>query len=588
MASLKVQMRSLYWDFMVTDSVPHIEGEADPYLPRNPVVLLAHDAWSQLPQQLYAVHYGKLLRARLSLISAGEARLESEQLWSPVDPAEWGDALHPLLRRYLHEFNSSPIVFPSAGIAVIDKIAAMSDGRALILSVGDGYARDLNLRLSSFADVIGAYRKSSRFPVNFQLIAAWTRARGGAVIDVTMSSGETLQLQLMSHSSTEERLQAIARCVDSALFSSSHHLIEACAGLGSSVSLATRLNLLQMSRHDPKVFAAADRQILQALRKNITIDRDAWRPALEKVWENHLMYPSDDSLPRRIAAVAMYCNHWGFARSVLRHELTMRGDNADDLSNLAWCEARTGRLTLAKELVTCALQIDGSSELAREIDRRVSDRMNARDEQWLVELRHPELPLVLEPLDDSHADAYCRQYRDPQIAVMTGLPALKTVDEVREWIHSQDEEKGRVNFAVMHADWGFVGFINLAVSEHAAFFCFWTGVDYQGSGFATAAGRLVCAYAATQGVPLMLTSAYKDNHRSIRALGRIGFQEMKIRACPPDQDRIFFSLFDPASGEFDDGRELVDYYARENLPMRFEGYPDHAVDGGNPLDGVRS
>ena len=210
--------------------------------------------------------------------------------------------------------------------------------------------------------------------------------------------------------------------------------------------------------------------------------------------------------------------------------------------------------------------------LASEIERRISPRFAARDAHWMVALKHPSLPIILEPLDESHAEAYWRQYRDPQIAVMTGLPALNTLDEVRRWIQSQPDEQGRVNFAVMHADWGFVGFINLAVSRHAAFFCFWTGVDFQGAGFATAAGRLVCAHAATLGVPVMLTSAYKDNHRSTRALSRIGFIPLSIRALPPDQDRVFFSLIDPSVGPVDSTRELVDYYAREKLPLQFEGY----------------
>ncbi len=560
---------NLAWDLAVPGSTPQLQGESGPYQSQNPVVLLAHDAWSQLPQQLYAVHYGKLLRADLSLL--GDGRQDSEKLWLSADPAEWGSGLAVLLHRYLHEFNSSPIVFPCKGIEVIDKVISLSAGRALVISIGDGHSRELKLRLATFAEVIGAYRESGRLPVNFQLISEWMRTRGGEVLDVAMSSGETLQLQLIGQSATADRMQAISRCIDPALFSSSHHLVEACRNLGSSVSLATRLNLLQMSRHDPKVFAAEDRQILQALSKHADVDRDAWRDALEKVWENHQMYPADNSLYRRIADVAMHCHHWGFARSVLRQGMLAGGDHPEDLSNLAWCEARTGELTLAKQLVTRALALEASSPLALEVDRRVSQRLKARDSAWLVELRHESLPIVLEPLDESHADAYWRQYRDPQIAVMTGLPGLKTVDEVRHWIQSQDNEKGRVNFAVMHADWGFVGFINLAVSEHAAFFCFWTGVDFQGAGFATAAGRLACAYAATQGVPVMLTSAYKDNHRSVRALGRIGFREIAIRACPPDQDRIFFSLIDPSAGAVNCADELVDYYAREKLLMQFEG-----------------
>lgn len=571
--------RRFSWNLSDPGCRPRLQGDDTPYRAGNPLVVLAHDAWSQLPQQLYAVHYGKLLRAQLALTQPDEVKQGGDNLWTNAELMEWGNALQPLLQRYLQEFNSSPIVFPSTGIDVVEKIVDLSAARALIISMSDGHSHERKLRLTAFSEVIGGYRESGQLPVNFQLFAEWMRARGGDVVDVALSSGDTLQLQLICAQGTNERLKAISRCIDSALFSSSQHLIEVCKSLGASVSLGTRLNLLQMSRHDPKVFAAEDRQILLALSKGNDFDRDAWQSSLEKVWENHLMLPSDDTLHRRIAAVAMHCSHWGFARSVLRRGMQIHGENAEDLSSLAWCEVRTGNLGGGKQLVARALAMGASSALTLEIDKRIADRSAMRDANWLVELRHESLPIVLEPFDLSHAEAYTRQYRDPQIAVMTGLPALKTVDEVRHWIGEQEKEKGRVNFAVMHQDWGFVGFINLAVSEHAAFFCFWTGVDFQGAGFATAAGRLACAYAATQGVPVMLTSAYKDNHRSIRALRRIGFREMSIRACPPDQDRIFFSLIDPLAGEVDVADELVNYYSREKLPMQFQGRAPARIDG---------
>ncbi len=562
----------LHWNIADPAGQPHLSSDDEVYRPGNAVVLLAQDAWSQLPQELYAVHYGKLLRANTALIEASEHKSPEQQLWSDADPLAWGERLTPLVDHYLRELNSSPVAFSAIAIDVLSKTLELSGRNAFIVSIGDGHSREKRLRLNSFAQVIDSYRKSRKLPVNFQLIAEWMRTNGGEVVDVAISTSINLQLTLISPSATKERLQSISRCIDTALFSSSHHLIEACKSLGTSVSLETRLNLLQMSRHDPRVFAVADVQIVQGLRKNVLIDRDAWSSALMQVWQNHRMYPTDQSLHRRIATVAMHCNLWGLARKILRVGLQTVGENAEDLANFAWCQARTGQLREAKSLVARALALDSSSELALEIDRRLSHRLAARDHQWLVDLHHESLPIILEPLDDSHAEAYCRQYRDPQIAVMTGLPALTSPDEVRHWIRSQQDEEGRVNFAVMHADDGFVGFINLSVSAHAAFFCFWTGIDFQGSGFATAAGRLVCTYAAKIGVPVMLTSAYKDNHRSIRALERIGFVRMNIRAYPPDHDRIFFSLIDSDSGPVDSAIELVNYYAREKLPMEFEGY----------------
>jgi len=562
----------LRWDILSSDSDPYLIGDEASYQPGNATVLLAHDAWSQLPQELYAVHYGKLLRANLSCIKSGEWKTEQQELWSHAEPADLGERLSPILTHYLCELNSSPVVFSALAFGLISKIFDLSNQHTLAISIGDGHSREMRLRLTSFAQVIDAYRTSAKLPVNFQLLATWVRAIGGEVADIPMSSSLNLQLKLVSPNATQQRLQTILRCVDSALFSSAHHLVEVCKNLSSSVSLEARLNLLQLSRYDPSVFALLDRDIVHRLNKNIDIDRDACRYSIEKVWENHCMYPSNEFLYRRIATFAMHCNHWGFARTVLQSGLQVAGKNAEDIANLAWCEARTGHLDLGKKLVDQALTLDPKNTLALEIDRRISHRFAVRDTRWMASLGHPSLPLTLEPLDDSHAEAYWRQYRDPQIAIMTGLPALSTLEEVRTWIQSQPNEPGRVNFAVLHADWGFVGFINLAVSAHAAFFCFWTGVDFQGSGFATAAGRLSCTYAAQLGVPVMLTSAYKDNHRSLRALSRIGFTPLNIRALPPDQDRIFFSLIDSSAGQVDSERELVDYYAREKLPMQFEGY----------------
>lgn len=560
------------WDILDPSSSPHLSGYQSIYRSGNSIVLLAYDAWTQLPQELYAIHYGKLLRADLDVIKAGKSKQEKQQLWSDAPHSAWGEQLAPMLAHYLLELNSSPIVFAASAFDILANLFDVSNHDALVIAVCDGHSQETHLRLTSFAELIDAYRNSEKLPVNFQLIANWLRAHGGEVVDISVSKAFHLQLSLVGKTNTVQRLQAIASCVDAALFAAADHFVEICKHLSQSVSLEARLNLLQISRYDPKVFAAEDKQIIQALAQRQEIDRDAWRLALLQVWKNHQLYPTDPTLHRSVSSVAMHCNHWNIARAVLQHALQGNASNSEDLANLAWCEVRTGNLMLGKSLVEQALSLDPANALASEVNRRIAQRLAIRDTGWMVELRHSSLPIVLEPLDDSHADAYWRQYRDPQIAVMTGLPAMNTLQDVRDWIKGQQEESERVNFAVMHQDFGFVGFINLSVSEHAAFFCFWTGVDFQGAGFATAAGRLACQYAVSQGVPIMLTSAYKDNHRSIRALGRIGFNPMSIRAHPPDQDRVFFSLIDSSAGHVNHEIELVEYYARENLPLKFVGY----------------
>ncbi len=545
-----------------------VEGTS--YRAENPLVVVAHDAWSQLPQELFAIHYGKLLRANLSTLRS-EAHDAEKNCWDPVEDQSWDYRLHSLLAHYRMEFNSSPLVYPLGGLRILDSILAIAPRGAFVLACSPGSVKDLSLRLTSFNDVTVGYRDSGYLPTNFRFFAEWVRSQCGVAAEVELPDQRVLQtLMLGGEAHGKDVLDAVLRCVDVSLLASSTHLVEVVRNLGGAASLDLRLVLLHMSRFDPAVFRAGAGDLLRALSQPGQPDLHAWRDALNRVWQNHLLCHSTDDLSTWLAQAAMHCGHWGLARAILRQSLAEQGENSNDLANLAWCEARTGRLGKAIELVTRALGMDSVHSLAIEVSRRLEERLALRDSCWKVELQDSALPIILEPLDASHAHALSHQYRDAQIAVMTGLPVMSDPDKVRQWILESDQDPGRVNYAVMHQDWGFVGFINLAVSGHAAFFCFWTGVDFQGQGFATAASRLACRHAAACGVPLMLTSAYKDNHRSLRALERLGFNELAVRALPPDHERIFFSLVDTTAAEaYDCDAELVAYYRRENLPMEF-------------------
>lgn len=549
----------------------------------RPVVVLAHDAWSRLEQQLYAVHYGKLLRARLDLLASEPGADGEASLWESTGEDAWDIRLAGARARYLTEFNSAPIVYPSSAFTLMNQLRTQFAGPMLVIAFGEGQGDEIGLRLGSFAAVTGQYRSTRRLPLNFPLLADWAQQQGGQSAGTPLGQGRHFQLSVFGVVDPGRWMARIFRCVDPALLAGAEQLATVMKSLGAGAALESRMNLLQLSRHDPAVFLAADKELNAALAKTPDFDRAGWRVALRRVWENRAACSEAQRLHQHLAPVMMRCGDWGYVRQMLQQGMQEQGADPTDLAQLAWCEIRTGELERGASLVRQALAAEPDCPLALQVADRLAGRVARRDHAWHVTLRDERLPLVLEPLDDSHADALLHQYRDPQIAVMTGLPALNNIAEAREWIAASDAEQGKVNFALMHRDGGFAGLINLAISEHAAFFCFWIGVDFQGQGLSSAAGRLVCRHAAGQGVPVMLTSAYKDNHRSIRALRRIGFLDLSIRACPPDHDRKFFSLIDPGAGELDGNAELQAYYQREQLPMVF--VPPEADTGAEAANG---
>lgn len=537
----------------------------------NPVVILAHDGWRRLPQRLLAVHYGKLLEADLELIRNMESGTSERPDWRPVEDGLESGAFAPVFSRYLEEFNSTPICYPEGAIAALRRWRRVARHGYLLLAAGIGMASELNMRLHTFPDLVAAYRDDGKLPVHYGLIAHWARLHGAASAEQDLEDGRAMQIVMEAADGASERLTVLADCFDPTIYSRQTLMADVMRWVGGVHKLEHLRQLVRLSGHDPVLLAEISRDLALAFTKSMDCDRLGWRNTLDEVWENFLPELAKMRVHERLANVAMHCGHWQLARKALVRGMRHHGESAGDMANLAWCEMRTGQMDKGLGLVAQALAMDPENALALQVRARMQERLSRRDDRWLVELRDEQLPLTLEPLDLSHADAYFIQYRDPQIAIMTGLPQLKSVEDTRQWIQSAPNERGRVSFAVMHRDHGFVAYVNLAVSGHASFFCFWTGVDFQGQGYATAAARLVFRHAAAMGVPLVLTSAYKDNRRSIRALERLGFSRIPSQALPPDQDRIFFVLSDAVSGEVDAHRELVEYYEREGLPLKFAG-----------------
>jgi RimJ/RimL family protein N-acetyltransferase len=177
----------------------------------------------------------------------------------------------------------------------------------------------------------------------------------------------------------------------------------------------------------------------------------------------------------------------------------------------------------------------------------------------------------LEPLTKDHAPAFFNQYQLTDIQQMTDLPRFTNVSEVYKWIKEETAVKNSYNFAVVLPVTGFAGFVNLIVSEHAAFFGIWLGEKFQGLGLGTQTGRLICHHALQGSLSVIFTAAFLTNHRSIQMLKKVGFETLPISAYAPHDDRAFFMLTDDPAIKQNRNSELINYYQREDLPHRF--YP---------------
>jgi len=191
------------------------------------------------------------------------------------------------------------------------------------------------------------------------------------------------------------------------------------------------------------------------------------------------------------------------------------------------------------------------------------------EKHFLKKLQISQLSVELEPLTTEHAEAFFEQYRDPFIRKLTNLPTLTSTKEVEDWIAEDTSSANSYNYAVLLPKQGFVGFVNLTVSEHAAFFGIWLGTKYQSKGLGTEIGHYVCQQALESGLKAVLTSAFLTNPVSINMLKKIGFETLSVRADAPHDDRVFFIMTNDPSIQLNGNFELIDYYRREQLPFTF-------------------
>jgi RimJ/RimL family protein N-acetyltransferase len=149
--------------------------------------------------------------------------------------------------------------------------------------------------------------------------------------------------------------------------------------------------------------------------------------------------------------------------------------------------------------------------------------------------------LVLEPLDAAHAGDFLYQYRDQQISLMTRLPELASAEEFADWVDERAAQPRRIDLAVMHAKYGFVGVVSAHWETEGAFIHFWLGADHQGRGLAARAARLLLRQLTAQGIERAFTAVYPDNLRSLRVLQGLGFKRLPMRASAPEADMLFLA-----------------------------------------------
>lgn len=171
-------------------------------------------------------------------------------------------------------------------------------------------------------------------------------------------------------------------------------------------------------------------------------------------------------------------------------------------------------------------------------------------QQALVqELRQQPYPLQalqqgqisLTPLRFHHVADFIWQYADPSIGQLCNLPVFQSAEHWMTWLYLCQQEPARHLFAVMHNDYGFIGSVSLQVFDGVGFFYYWLGTDFQGQGFGPIAVNLLLQLGQQHlGMSCCYAKVFEYNLVSDKAISKLGFQRLALRALPPSEAEVFY------------------------------------------------
>ncbi len=538
-----------------------------PWQARNPVAFIAHDLLHRLPQRLLAVQYGQVFEADPRLLE-GE-RLEPEQAWHRREPAQDDATLEEIRRRYAGVVSSAPLGVGERLPRLVEQIHAVAPRGYLALHAAPGTASRRSLRLLGVDTALKMYHKGRTLPVDFELVSAHAQRSGAQVWSRELADGWVMHAAV-GRTGDAQRLLGLCTPALEADFGDTPALAVAMRAATKQPDSAAVLALLRSAHFDVDVFRAACPALHERLLLRPVHNVCAWSQALRAVWAQVLPNALAPALHRDLALCAMRVADWSLAKQAWEGGIEAHGPSVQDLVQLGWCYLRTGDPARAAIHLRKALAMQPTHPVAVEASECLRSRLSRRDNAWRQEIDRRAKGLVLEPLDALHLDALAHQYRDPQIAMMSGMPVLPADGNLRRWFDAEFVREDRTDYAVVHVDHGFVGSVSLEMDAGCALFAFWIGADFQGQGFAVSAGRALCEFAASRGVRRIFASAYADNARSLRALAAIGFRRLPLRSTAKDNPRIFFARMPRGVSEAELVQAHFDLHQRRKLPVEFE------------------
>lgn len=486
-----------------------------------PLVIISLGALSQPPHQAASIQYGK--RWQANTLDAPPEQWQAME----TSPEDWED----VLQYYQSVLSCSDFTLPVAAAQQLSQLASQWHGNVLCLAMEPACLNLHELRQG----------RGSHGELNLDALARYQAQQGAFTWAQRINQQHCLYLSWLSPNGTDQLFASLTRQLDVTRLNITANLLTMARHNTAIVAETDQLpHWLAMSGYDPALLAGLPDTSLHAPDNWPEHSLQAWRDALASTWANYLPTWYSAEILLRFAQLARITTQWGLMRDALYWLSHWYQPHPDWLQALAECEAATGRLAAACHWQQQAVDITPQDNTLAATLTHYHTRHKAQ-QTLAPACRDHTQPLQLEPLGLHHTDALAWQYRDPHIAILTGLPPMAVDNNDNSpdtWLTEQLDTPGKRNFAIMHVHYGAIGVVAYERKEDSAYISYWIGTDYQGMGFSTPAVQLLMEQALHEGISMLYTSVYTHNQRSHHTLLNSQFHQLPIQ--PTAEEPLYY------------------------------------------------
>ncbi len=155
----------------------------------GPLVVIANYVFDSLPQDAFMISNGQISESTITTSAvAGNASLSGLQLsfnTAAVPTDRYAEkSWNTILEEYRTRLTAATVYFPTAALALLQRLSSLSDGRMLVLAADKGFAHIEDLGLLQGAPTVEFHAGSHCFSqiVNFDAIARCYAGKGGEAL----------------------------------------------------------------------------------------------------------------------------------------------------------------------------------------------------------------------------------------------------------------------------------------------------------------------------------------------------------------------------------------------------------------------